>query len=94
MCVTNTLTFPKSKRIDIYMHILISKYISISLCFHPSEAYLTDPAVCYILDGILLFYCIVVTALFFNIKVRFINFNNSTSNFISINQCNPLGQCV
>uniref|UniRef100_A0A8C5AHX8 Uncharacterized protein n=1 Tax=Gadus morhua TaxID=8049 RepID=A0A8C5AHX8_GADMO len=34
----------------------------------PSEAYLNDPAVCYMLDGILLCYCIIVTALFFNIK--------------------------
>ncbi|CAL8267172.1 unnamed protein product [Lota lota] len=35
---------------------------------YSTEAYLTHPAICYMLDGVLLFYCIVVTALFFNVK--------------------------
>ncbi|CAL8388739.1 unnamed protein product [Gadus morhua 'NCC'] len=38
------------------------------MLIYSTEAYLNDPAVCYMLDGILLCYCIIVTALFFNIK--------------------------
>ncbi|CAL8370737.1 unnamed protein product [Arctogadus glacialis] len=38
------------------------------MLIYSTEAYLNDPAVCYMLDGILIFYCIIVTALFFNIK--------------------------
>ncbi|XP_070305219.1 T-cell surface glycoprotein CD3 zeta chain isoform X1 [Salvelinus sp. IW2-2015] len=33
-----------------------------------SEASMTEPAICYILDGILLFYCIITTLLFFRAK--------------------------
>uniref|UniRef100_A0A4W5MJ74 Uncharacterized protein n=1 Tax=Hucho hucho TaxID=62062 RepID=A0A4W5MJ74_9TELE len=34
-----------------------------------SQASMTEPAICYILDGILLFYCIITTLLFFRAKV-------------------------
>ncbi|KAM4609121.1 uncharacterized protein ACJ7VT_014953 isoform 2-T2 [Polymixia lowei] len=33
-----------------------------------TEAYLSDAVTCYILDGILLLYCIVITAFFFIVK--------------------------
>uniref|UniRef100_A0A673YA58 Uncharacterized protein n=1 Tax=Salmo trutta TaxID=8032 RepID=A0A673YA58_SALTR len=46
------------------------------LCFNgswssvwPVEASMTEPAICYILDGILLFYCLITTLLFFRAKV-------------------------
>uniref|UniRef100_A0A8C7C9Z2 T-cell surface glycoprotein CD3 zeta chain n=1 Tax=Oncorhynchus kisutch TaxID=8019 RepID=A0A8C7C9Z2_ONCKI len=46
------------------------------LCFNgswssvwPAEASMTEPAICYILDGILLFYCIITTLLFVRAKV-------------------------
>uniref|UniRef100_A0A3B4A8Y0 Uncharacterized protein n=1 Tax=Periophthalmus magnuspinnatus TaxID=409849 RepID=A0A3B4A8Y0_9GOBI len=33
----------------------------------------SDPMICYILDGVLIIYCIVATALFFREKVNYMN---------------------
>ncbi|XP_029567994.1 high affinity immunoglobulin epsilon receptor subunit gamma isoform X1 [Salmo trutta] len=35
-----------------------------------AEASMTEPAICYILDGILLFYCLITTLLFFRAKCK------------------------
>ncbi|KAL0963515.1 hypothetical protein UPYG_G00307440 [Umbra pygmaea] len=44
--------------------VLVSSAVSVSA----STAGLTEPLICYILDGVLLVYCIVTTVLFFTVK--------------------------
>lgn len=45
-----------------------------------TEALLAPPVTCYILDGFLLLYCIIFTALFFKLKLKSENNSNEASN--------------
>uniref|UniRef100_A0A8B9HV72 Uncharacterized protein n=1 Tax=Astyanax mexicanus TaxID=7994 RepID=A0A8B9HV72_ASTMX len=42
----------------------------LSSVFTTEAMSLSDPVTCYILDAVLLLYCIIFTALYFRIKVR------------------------
>lgn len=45
-------------------------YSTASFFYLPAELWLTSPVTCYILDGFLIIYCLITTALFFREKVR------------------------